>query len=119
MTFLLFSLIVFGVINMSKIIVNTMLILLLLPIMINYYLSNPGEFHNSYGFSKDLAENLPIITATEAHLSDCIICCDKIIPGSEIIVLRCQGRHFYHSSCIVNWLITKFNCPLCKSFNIL
>eukprot|EP00931_Biecheleriopsis_adriatica_P109252 TRINITY_DN83528_c0_g1_i1.p1 TRINITY_DN83528_c0_g1~~TRINITY_DN83528_c0_g1_i1.p1 ORF type:complete len:131 (-),score=15.57 TRINITY_DN83528_c0_g1_i1:103-495(-) len=35
--------------------------------------------------------------------------------GSTAVRLPCAGAHVYHKDCIVQWLRTKRNCPLCRS----
>ena len=43
----------------------------------------------------------------------CIICLENFSIGDKISYLPCF--HFFHSSCIYNWLRIKNKCPFCNS----
>lgn len=119
MTAILFVIMSLGIIGLSRYLLYLLIFAILFPILVDYYLSNPGKFHYQFGLSTEMLENMPTCPAEEMHVSDCIICADSITVGQEIMVLRCSGRHFYHSQCIRDWLKVKFSCPLCKSYNII
>ena len=42
----------------------------------------------------------------------CSICLENYSIGNKIIYLPCC--HYFHSSCIRNWLKIKYKCPYCK-----
>ena len=46
--------------------------------------------------------------------TECIICMVEYTPEDEVVSLPCDGRHFFHSECITNWLKSNNSCPLCK-----
>lgn len=119
MTALLFTIMSLGIIGLARYIIYAIIILIVFPFLVDYYLSNAGKFHYTFGFSPEMMNNLPTTVATDIHLNDCIICQEMIKLGDEIMILRCPGRHFYHSNCISEWLTRKFCCPLCKSYNII
>ena len=41
---------------------------------------------------------------------ECSICLEKYKIGENIIILPC--KHYYHYDCFINWIKTKFTCPL-------
>ena len=43
----------------------------------------------------------------------CMICLENFSIGEKIIYLPCF--HFFHSSCIYNWIRIKNKCPFCNS----
>jgi len=46
--------------------------------------------------------------------TECTICMVDYEPNDEITPLPCDGRHFFHTTCIENWLKNNNSCPLCK-----
>lgn len=57
-------------------------------------------------------------TATPADDNDdeekdcCVVCLDPYADGDELRQLPC--KHEFHVKCIDPWLISNYNCPLCK-----
>jgi hypothetical protein len=47
------------------------------------------------------------------HDDACIICFSDYAPGDLLKELPC--KHYYHASCIDQWLTRSGNCPLCKA----
>lgn len=45
---------------------------------------------------------------------ECTICLEKYKPSHMVTCLPCSDRHFYHTKCIEQWLLTSKNCPLCN-----
>ncbi len=45
----------------------------------------------------------------------CAICQEKVNEMDEIAQLPCEGKHYYHSPCIMEWLskLSK-KCPICR-----
>jgi hypothetical protein len=43
---------------------------------------------------------------------ECSICQENFESGESVLKLMC--RHVYHTDCVINWLKTKNNCPLCR-----
>ena len=46
----------------------------------------------------------------------CAICLEIFSIGNKISYLPCT--HYFHSSCIKNWIRIKIKCPLCKNIII-
>ena len=44
----------------------------------------------------------------------CVICWDDYSVGEEIRTLSCGGKHFFHHSCIDQWLSKYSKCPVCS-----
>lgn len=42
---------------------------------------------------------------------DCIICQEDIFTGSASCV---PCGHVYHTKCVRRWLLTNYNCPVCR-----
>ncbi|KAG2674604.1 hypothetical protein I3760_13G144300 [Carya illinoinensis] len=58
---------------------------------------------------------MPTIKITQAHMhtdSHCPVCQDRFDLGSEAREMPC--KHFYHSDCIVPWLVQHNSCPVCR-----
>lgn len=118
-TILLFVLIMMGIINISRQILNLFMIILCFPIMVYYFLRNPHSFYSNFGIDPEIVKNLPTIKADITQVTTCAICTEDIAEGSDILVLRCTGRHYFHGNCIKSWLVTKVSCPICRSENVL
>ena len=81
---------------------------------------------NEMGFIVNQRE-LPIILepylitkkANDQYCSECYICLENIEKGQDIIILKCNGHHFFHSDCIKKWLRSNISCPLYRQRNIL
>ena len=48
------------------------------------------------------------------HVSNCAVCLEGCQKGHEIVILSCG--HSYHNQCILPWLESHSQCPLCKEF---
>ncbi len=44
----------------------------------------------------------------------CPICLDGYIRGNELIYLPCDGLHYFHANCVVEWLRQRSVCPVCR-----
>ncbi|CAI2377910.1 unnamed protein product [Moneuplotes crassus] len=44
----------------------------------------------------------------------CSVCLEEFKEEDEIITLPCNGRHIFHTHCILEWLPRNNVCPLCK-----
>ena len=86
--------------------------------MLFYFFQDPGGFIQRYGVDPDIIDNWPTISATAENNTDCVICSDEIKEGQDIMILNCPGRHYYHASCIKEWLKQRVNCPVCRSNNV-
>jgi len=45
----------------------------------------------------------------------CAICLSELEEGQEVIEMPCDKTHVFHGDCVVGWLRTSQNCPLCRS----
>lgn len=46
--------------------------------------------------------------------SDCSICLEKIKKSEHLIILK-KCKHQFHKDCIINWILQKNSCPLCRT----
>ena len=65
------------------------------------------EFQN-YIFKAKLN---PSVTANDFFCSICLV---HFNDHDSVTPLHCDERHFFHTSCIIEWLSKKNLCPLCK-----
>ena len=56
---------------------------------------------------------LPEIPFTPGNLESCSICIESFKQDELLSVLSCD--HFYHPSCIYEWLQKNLHCPLCRT----
>jgi hypothetical protein len=49
----------------------------------------------------------------ELGIIPCIICYNNFKQNEEIVKLPCN--HYFHKSCILNWILVNSNCPLCRN----
>lgn len=35
--------------------------------------------------------------------------------ATKVVVLPCDDKHFFHTECIISWLVKKPLCPLCRA----
>lgn len=116
---LIFIIAFLAIMNLSKYILHVVLYIISLPILVNFYLKNPSEFYFQFGIDPELIKNLPTGIAEQKHCTTCVICTEDIKIGEEILVLRCPGKHYFHSSCIKDWLVHRVNCPICRSKDVI
>ena len=45
----------------------------------------------------------------------CMICLVDFDEDSLVTPLPCDIRHYFHTTCIEQWLMVNASCPLCKS----
>lgn len=45
----------------------------------------------------------------------CMICLEDFDEDSQVTPLPCDIRHYFHTSCIEEWLHINACCPLCKT----
>lgn len=62
----------------------------------------------------------------EEHCKQCSICLgdfnlrrkDENIPGDSVVQLSCNQQHIFHASCLKEWVIMQFTCPICREIII-
>ena len=118
-TILIFTLLLIGIVSISRHALNIFMIVLCFPVMVYYFLRNPHSFYSNFGIDPEIIQNLPTVKADVAHDTPCIICSDDIKPGNEILILKCNGRHYFHEQCIKTWLVRRLSCPICRQENII
>ena len=67
---------------------------------------------NNIGILSDLEEIEIDVKLIDDEEKQCAICLENYSIGNKIIYLPCC--HYFHSSCIRNWLKIKNICPYCK-----
>eukprot|EP00826_Nyctotherus_ovalis_P021791 TRINITY_DN170_c0_g2_i1.p1 TRINITY_DN170_c0_g2~~TRINITY_DN170_c0_g2_i1.p1 ORF type:complete len:185 (-),score=35.38 TRINITY_DN170_c0_g2_i1:154-708(-) len=68
---------------------------------------------------KFVTDNLPKAKFDpDVHTSEkeCSICIEEYVKGEEIAELPCDKRHYFHASCVMNWIkeAKKVSCPICR-----
>lgn len=48
------------------------------------------------------------------NVNSCSICLSSYVEGEELVVLPCDDRHYFHSTCLRDWMKNKTDCPLCR-----
>lgn len=115
----IFYLIFIGFIHFAQFCLIAIMLIIIFPIMVYYCLSDPNAFYEKYGMDPNLIKNIPSVKADNKHTGACAICTDDIKEGEDIIILNCPGNHYFHDSCIKQWLLQKIQCPVCRNANIL
>lgn len=116
---ILFSIIALGIIDICYNIIYFVGTMIGFPCFIRYFLSDPMDFISRYGIDPIVIDEWPTEKATEKQNDVCVICNDPITVGQDILVLKCDSRHYFHGTCIKRWLKEKIVCPLCKSKHVL
>lgn len=73
-----------------------------------------SEFDTDINFvpaSLDSIDQLEKIVNEDEEIV-CRVCLDDVQAGLEATKLPC--KHIYHEKCIVTWLLTSRNCPICR-----
>ncbi len=92
-TSLMFLLIFTGMICFFRQALNILILFLGFPFIVYLFLSNPSEFYSNIGIDPEIVNNLPTFPASAEHATrPCIICCDEILEGQELLSLRCPGK---------------------------
>ena len=122
-TIVLIIIIAIGVIDIIRNIFFLIELLCVFPCVAQLFLQNPTEFITQYGIDPTILNKWPTILAKDINILNskdiCIICTYAIKSHHEVIQLKCDKRHIFHSNCIRKWLMYKVECPLCKSKYIL
>lgn len=119
MTSVLFYLLLIGTVNIAQDLLTLTIIVICFPIMVYYFTRDPNSFYSNIGIDPEIIANFPTIKADKSHSDTCAICTDQIREGDEILVLKCPGKHYFHSDCIKHWLVCKMSCPTCRCTNII
>ena len=46
---------------------------------------------------------------------ECIICWNEYTENDDVVQLKCNDKHFFHSKCIEDWIKAGNNtCPMCR-----
>lgn len=117
--FTLFVLILLGMITMVKQLVNIIVMCLTFPFMVHQFIIDPKKFYLKYGIDPEIVKNIPTYKAHGKYCILCVICTENINEGEDIVILKCPGRHCFHSECIKQWLLRKVNCPTCRNEDVL
>lgn len=116
----IYSLIFIGIVHICLFFISCFYIFLLFIFSLNRFFDNEREFIDSQGeFPIVLDQFLDYQKADSQHCRECYICLDEIVKGQEIIVLKCNKNHFFHTRCIKQWLRNSVSCPLCRQNKII
>ena len=53
-------------------------------------------------------------TNTLHSCRECVVCMQIFTENEEVICLRCDPRHIFHSECLKRWLRINNTCPICR-----
>jgi len=89
----------------------------LLQLLRSYSQAAAPQGSNRGGRAASEAElaGLPSFACRPGSTSDgdvCAICLSNLEPGDALKTMPCA--HVYHGACLVEWLVVRANCPLCK-----
>jgi hypothetical protein len=112
----MFIILTLGIIDIIRHVMDVLIVFIGFPFMIYYFFKEPGEFINKYGLDSEVIDNWPVVTCEVP--GDCVICVEEIMVGDKIMILNCDGKHFYHEICIKTWLKRKVKCPICRSATV-
>lgn len=118
-TSLIFTFVLIGFSHIGNYFLQGIFILFSFPFLVFYFLNNPNSFFSNFGIDPEILRNLPTISADADHCTNCVICSEDIKERDEIFILKCPGKHYFHSQCIKDWLAIKVICPMCRSENVL
>lgn len=66
----------------------------------------------------EIVKSNKIIKYTESNPYDsCIICFESFVENEELIELKCDAKHIFHSKCLKDWFSYQAICPFCKKLN--
>ncbi|SJK86431.1 RING zinc finger protein, putative [Babesia microti strain RI] len=68
---------------------------------------NSSRSHKAGSFNGTIAIDYEIPT--------CSICIVELLPDDLIIIMPCDGRHYFHKECIYSWLLRSQECPICRT----
>jgi hypothetical protein len=117
-TVLIYSIIILAIFDIFRYLLSYILIILGFPILLYYFFKDPKDFIQKFGIDPEVIDNWPTIQANHSHVTDCVICTEEITENQMIMVLNCNGKHYYHANCIKDWLKVKVCCPICRSTNV-
>ena len=84
--------IIFGIANIGRFLLSSLVTLIVFPIMVYYFVKNPSSFYAQFGIDPEIVNNLQTIPASEEHLISCAICTNDIVMDEDILILKCEGR---------------------------
>lgn len=53
--------------------------------------------------------------AVDYQTPTCSICIVELQSEDLIIIMPCDGRHYFHKECIYSWLLRSQECPICRT----
>ena len=116
----IYCLIFIGIVHICLLFLNFFYILLSFIFSLNNFFENEMGFIAQQGELPMILDQLLVSQKADSqHCKACYICLDEIEKGQEIITLKCNNSHFFHSKCIKLWLRYNISCPLCRNQNII
>lgn len=116
----IYCLIFIGIVHICLFFLNFFYILLSFAFSLNSFFENEMGFIAQQGELPMILDQLLVTQKADSqHCKPCYICLDEIEKGQEIITLKCNNSHFFHSKCIKLWLRYNISCPLCRNQNII
>jgi hypothetical protein len=106
-----------GLVNIFQKLSNSVLIILWFKKIKDLFFADYSTFCSIYGIPPEIIRDFPTSKADKNHVGSCIICLEDINLDDDIMILNCEGKHFFHAPCIKHWLSSKTICPLCRSSN--
>ena len=115
----IYCIIFIGIVHICLFVLSCIFIIVSFIISINTFLNNEMNFIIKQGELPSILENLLVTQKAEGqYCKECNVCLENIEKGQEIIILKCNKNHIFHSECIKKWLKYSISCPLCRQQNI-
>lgn len=116
----IYCIIFIGIVHICLFVVSCIYIILSFIFSLNSFLDNEMNFIIRQGELPSILEELLVTQKAKGQYcnKDCNICLTNIEEDTEIIILKCNKNHFFHSECIKKWLKYSISCPLCRQQNI-
>ena len=88
------------------------------PVAVYMFYQNRQDENSRINQTRDMIGKL-FKTKYDSNLfqtqEDCLICLVTFDEESMVTPLPCDIRHYFHTTCIEQWLMVNASCPLCKS----
>ncbi len=111
----IFCLIFIGIVHICLFFISCFYIILSFIFALNHFFDNERGFIINQGELPVILDSLLIEQKADSkHCQECYICLENIEKGDNIITLKCNESHFFHSNCIRQWLRYNISCPLCR-----
>ena len=116
----IYCLIFIGIVHICLFVLSCVYTVLTFIFSLNSFWDNEMGFIVNQGELPNILERLLTTQKADSqHCKQCLICLEDIEKGDDIITLKCDSSHFFHSKCIKKWLKYHISCPICEKQDII